>query len=283
MAMERGDESVMPRGDRGFGGGEILLYGVGLGPGDPELVTLKAKRILEDSYPIFVPTPRRDGKGRALSILSSLDAGLLQKAVPVDVPMEGDDGSKWERAASAVIDALPPSGVCSFVNEGDPLLYGSFPHLLRHLRKRRPDLKVEVVSGIPSFIAAAAGRLEPLASGRERVVILPGPVGAGELDRLLDGRTAVVLLKFSLCLEEFRRFLTRDEGRVEWWCVENCTLPEERLGRDAGALYGNNWNYFTLAVVRRKTFFAGEDAAAGVRDEAGEKDTAVESPPWKAD
>lgn len=247
--------------DRGREGGEVLLYGVGLGPGDPELLTLKARKVLEESSLIFVPTPRGNGTGRALSILSSLDPGLLRKAVPVEIPMAGDAGSKWDRAASTVLGALPHGGVCSFVNEGDPLLYGSFLHLLRQLRKRRPDLRVEVVSGIPSFIAAAAGRLAPLASGRERVVILPGPVEAGELEELLDGRTVVVLLKFNLCLEEFRRFLAREGERVEWWCVENCTLPEERLGGDLASLSGNDWNYFTLAVIRRRAVPPKRDAA----------------------
>lgn len=242
--------------------GEVLLYGVGLGPGDPELLTLKARRVLEESSLIFVPMPNREGWGRALSILSSLDPGLLKKVVSVEIPMDGEIENKWERATSAVLDALPREGVCSFVNEGDPLLYGSFLHLLSHLRRRRPDLRVEVVSGVPSFVAAAAVQLAPLASGRERVIILPGPIAADELDELLDGRTAVVLLKFNLCLSEFRRFLDREGRRTEWWCVENCTLPEERVGRDATALSGNNWDYFTLAVVRRK-LLAEREVARG--------------------
>lgn len=266
----------MPGSFKQGGGGEDVLYGVGLGPGDPELVTIKAVRVLEESSLIFVPAPRKEGGGRALSILAALHPGFLGKVVRVEVPMVGGRGGKWDKAASAVLSAMAGGGTFSFVNEGDPLLYGSFVHLLRALRERRPHLRVEVVSGLPSFCAAAAAELVPLASGRDRLVVLPGPARAEELEELLDGHTALVLLKFNLSLHEFRRFLDRNGERVEWWCVENCSLPEERLCRDPALLPHGGWDYFTLVVVKEKAVpgeggrkTACEDGASGGHARAG--------------
>ncbi len=240
--MKKGD------GEAGEEGG--VLHAIGLGPGDPELVTIKARKLLMRSSVIFVPTARGE-EGRAFSILSALLPEMLEKAVKLEIPMDGST-AKWGEVASSILSIMPEGEPCSLVNEGDPLLYGSFIHVHEALRRLKPDLRVEVVSGIPSFCAAAAGWAMPLASGNEKVVIAPGPLTAEELDALLDGRTLLVLMKLNTFMGEFRRFVSAREEEVEWWCVENCSLPEERACHDLESLSCGEWDYFTLAMVRRR-------------------------------
>ncbi len=242
----------MARSKSGESGRQTILYGVGLGPGDPGLITVRAKEVLEESSVVFVPVTRKAGGGRALSILASLEPELAKKAVQVHIPMDRS-AEKWKEVAMTVIEGMPAGSSCSFATEGDPLLYGSFGHLLKALREEKPDLKVEVISGVPSFCAAAASCGFALASGKEKVVIAPGTLNAEEMEELLEGDAVVVLLKLGLCLEEFRRFLTRNRERVEWWCVEDCSLPEERSSNDLQSLHERKWGYFTLAIFKRKT------------------------------
>ena len=133
------------------------LYGVGIGPGDPKLLTLRAHHILSQVPIVFVPQKSTGSKSYAYSIIESLVGKSSQKIVALIFPMRKDSQELipyWEKAAEEIWQHLAQGDDCAFVNEGDPLLYGTFIHVFEILRKRYPKLTIEVIPGISSINAA---------------------------------------------------------------------------------------------------------------------------------
>jgi precorrin-2/cobalt-factor-2 C20-methyltransferase len=134
------------------------LVGVGVGPGDPELLTLRALRAIESADVIFAPV-RRDGESSlALEIVRDrIDSGR-QRVISLSFP-ERADGESWEQHGRTILEALSGGRTGVFLTEGDPSLYSTFEHVRRALRRVAPasQLSVDVVPGVSSITAAVGG------------------------------------------------------------------------------------------------------------------------------
>lgn len=228
------------------------IYGVGLGSGDPRLVTIKALDILRSSRNIFLPcSGNRDG-GRAHSILASLDPGLIKKAYRLEIPMGHGGAAKWERAAQEMLNHLIPGFTYAYATLGDPMLYGSFIHVISALRRKEAGIRIEAVSGVNSFSAAAAQTLFPLGVHSERIAILCGPLAGEELERYMTLFDTLVLMKIQGCLLEIGDFLRKHSNEIDWICVENCTAENQFVGADLADFMGRKWGYFTVLLIRRR-------------------------------
>lgn len=237
-----------------------VLYGVGLGPGDPELVTLKAIKTLYRCRAIFLPDGGGQGGGRAYRILQALDPSLLTKVIRLPLPMGRSGPEIWRSLAREVVAGLLSNSPCAFAVEGDPTLYGSFIRLRREILDQCDRVRVEVISGIPSFCAAAARLGVSLASGRESLAILAGPLDGRELEGSFQAHDTLVLLKANTCLRSLEEFQRTHAEEAEVWLVEDCGFPSERISRMKEGGTGE-WGYFTLAIV--------EKGKSGKRDEEG--------------
>ena len=153
------------------------LYGVGIGPGDPELLTLRAYRILSQVPVIFVPLKDKKSSSYAGSIITDLVKKSRGKVVELVFPMLRDRErlvDYWHKAAESIWQYLKKGEDCAFANVGDPLLYGTFIHVFETLKKTHPEIEVEVIPGISSINAAAARTIVPLASNDEHIAIISG-------------------------------------------------------------------------------------------------------------
>jgi precorrin-2/cobalt-factor-2 C20-methyltransferase len=186
------------------------LYGIGVGPGDPELLTLKAARILGTVDVILAASSTKNDDSMALDIARPHlrpDA----RVVRLGFPMSRDEATlqaAWEENARLVLSELDQGRDAAFLTLGDPLLYSTFAYLLRTLRRLDPDRRVTVVPGITSFQAAAAATETVLAESAQNLLILPGIRDAAELRRNLEGADNAVILKaytnFAAIREELR-------------------------------------------------------------------------------
>jgi precorrin-2/cobalt-factor-2 C20-methyltransferase len=179
------------------------LYGVGVGPGDPELMTVKAVRILATACVLACPAGRDGGPGSAYRVAER----HVRPATPV-LPLRRGE---WERAGEQVLSHLERGESVAFVTLGDPLLYSTFTHLLRAVRARAPEVPVVIVPGISSIQAAAAHLQAPLATGDERLAVLPALYRSGEIPEALELADLVVLLKVRTALRDVAACL-RDRG-----------------------------------------------------------------------
>lgn len=229
---------------------------VGLGPGDPELITLKGLRRIQTAQAIFLPRSRERGQSIARQIADDYLETTRQQIVELPLVMARDpvqmmDG--WESAADVMAREIPTGGDAAYLILGDPSLYGTFSYLAEPLRLRRPDLLIEYVPGVTSYSAAAAAAGIPLALGDQRVAILPAayeddPQAALGLLSYFD---TLVLLKAGSTLPALQVALT-EAGLAEQVIVaERVGFAGQRLWRGLNDLPDGALSYFSLAIIKK--------------------------------
>ena len=233
-------------------GGTGRLYGIGVGPGDPELLTLKAYRVLSEVPVIFVPQKDEQSSSFAKAIISSLvDNSKISGLV---FPMLRDEKQlayHWQKAADTIWQHLKKGQDCALVNVGDPLLYGTFIHVLEALRKDHPDVKVEVVPGVSSITVAAARAIVPLAIGDERIAIISGGEKDDAIRDAINRFDTVVFLKVYKVFDRLLGILDGMKLREKCVYVRRCTTSDEEIVRDISKLKGEKLDYFSLLILRR--------------------------------
>lgn len=226
-----------------------ILYGVGVGPGDPELMTLKAVRILRECRVIGIPA-QDSASCTAYQIALQAVPELADKMIlAVPVPMTGDREKRenaYRDGCDRIIDMLETGNSVAFLNLGDPTIYSTYMYLQEKVVSR--GYEAQVINGIPSFCAVAAKLGIPLGEGREEIHILPGCY-APELVKEYPGTK--VLMKSGGKLEQVKRTLLPLEmqGQVTVAAVTNCGMEDERLARCAEAL-DEQAGYFTTILVK---------------------------------
>jgi len=202
-----------------------VLYGVGLGPGAPDLITLRAARLIEGATVIAYPT-LAGADSFARSIAADLIADGAHEIV-MDVPMSVERQpaqDAYDKGASEIAVVLEKGQDVVCLCEGDPFFYGSFMYLFARLSDR---FRVEVVPGVTSVTACAARAGMPLAARNERLTVLPGPLPEDELRSRIAGAESVVIMKVGRHLPKIRSVIA-DLGLTDQAVyVERATLPEE--------------------------------------------------------
>jgi len=201
------------------------LYGVGLGPGDPELITLKAARLIQSAQVIAYPTlAGGDSFARAIA------AGLIAEGtreIRMDVPMSTEREpaqQAYDTGASEIAVALDAGDDVVCLCEGDPFFYGSFMYLFARLSDR---FDTQIIPGVTSVTACAARAAMPLAARNERLTILPGPLPEAELRNRIDGAESVVIMKVGRHLAKIRGVIDALGLTGQAMYVERATLPQE--------------------------------------------------------
>lgn len=187
------------------------LVGVGVGPGDPELITVKAVRVLREADVVFVPVAASGETGRAeATVLHHVDAASTARVVfELDAPA-------WDAAAAGVARwfAAHPGGTAAFATIGDPTIYSTFTHLAREVRALVDDLTVELVPGVTAMQDLAARTGTVLVEGSETLALFPMTAGAEAFGRALAGFDTVVAYKFGRVLPQTLAAL-RAAGRLD--------------------------------------------------------------------
>lgn len=203
------------------------LYGVGLGPGDPELITLKAARLIEGATTIAYPT-LAGGDSFARAIASDLiapDAREIRMDVPMTTAREPAQAA-YDAGAEKIAKILETGENITCLCEGDPFFYGSFMYLFARLSAR---FTVEIIPGVTSVTACAAEARMPLAARNERLTILPGPLPEPELRTRIEGAESVAIMKVGRHLPKIRAVLS-DLGLTDQATyIERASLPEQKV------------------------------------------------------
>jgi precorrin-2/cobalt-factor-2 C20-methyltransferase len=224
------------------------FYGVGVGPGDPELMTLKAKRILNQAAVIVAPESE-PGKG---SIAADIARGELddpRKIMPLVFPMIRDPeklDTAWRANLDTVLVPLRAGRDVAFVTLGDPMLYSTCAHLMRHLRPH--GIRIETVPGVPAFCAAAARLNRAVAEWNQTVVIIPAAYRQPRLDDLLTAADSVVVMKpssgYAVLVEKLRR-----HGFLDAAMVSHCGRAAERIAGDLEAVDPETVDYLSIILA----------------------------------
>ena len=222
------------------------LYGVAVGPGDPELLTAKAIRVLGAAPVLAWPAPL-EGEGMARSIAAAhIPAGRTEIAIRLAFRPERDDtDAAYGSAAEDIAAHLAAGRDVAVLCEGDPLFFGSFIYLMARLA---PRFAVEVVPGVPAMMAAAAALRVPVATLDDAVAVIPATLAEDRIAGLLAAADAAVIMKVGRHLAKVRRVLDRQGLMNHAWLAERVGHPGQRLAALAEI---DSAPYFSLILVHK--------------------------------
>ena len=224
------------------------LYGLGVGPGDPELVTLKALRILRALPVVAYPAPP-EGTSFARSVVAS-HLSPAQTEIAIRVPMTRSVApaqAVYDRAAIEIGGHLDAGRDVGVLCQGDPFFYGSFINLFTRLADR---YRIEIVPGVSSLTACAAAAALPLVSRDETLAVIPATLDEAELARRLGDADVAAIVKLGRHVAKVRRVLDRlglIDGAIY---IEHATLADQRVAPLA-CIAPEEAPYFSMALVTR--------------------------------
>jgi len=230
------------------------LYGIGVGPGDPGLLTLKAVKILSHVDVVFAASSTKNEHSLAVNIASQ----HLKKDVPVVLlgfPMTLEKKqlvSAWKKNAQQVIDALKKGQEVAFLTLGDPMTYSTFGYLMRTIKEMGPDIAVKIVPGITSFQAGAAAAGHILAEAEESFTVISGALGAKNLKQVINHTDNVVILKVYRNYKEIMDTLDHLDLKGKATLISQCGLKDEEIVHDLKQRSDAVPPYFSLLLVNKK-------------------------------
>ncbi len=235
------------------------VYVIGIGPGDPELMTVKAVKILTEVPVLCFPKGKEEGSSVAMSIVAgtiSLDAKEIieihfpMKKIPVKDEASCDVSSKWEETVEIILGHVLKGKDIAFPTLGDPVFYSTFFYIHDKLLSLLPSLQVTIVPGVSSMSASSASAGIPLCLGSERMAILPATYEEKLKETLLSFDT-VILMKVNKVFDKILGLL-EELGLVDSAIVvELASTDKQRIIKDLRSIKDENLHYFTTMIIKK--------------------------------
>lgn len=230
------------------------LYGIGVGPGDPELITVKALRLMKECPVIAYPKKRMGGKSYALEIVELYVNTAEKNMLGLVFPMTKDQATldrEWSKTVSLCWEHLKEGRDIAFVTEGDPNLYSTFIHMARLMQEHHPEVPIVSVPGISSVLGAAARLGIHLAEGDEQVAIVPATNDRAAMKKAIEDHDAIVFIKVAKVMDLMIDVLEELELADKASVVMKVTSSDEMIWRNIRELKGQELEYLTLMAVRK--------------------------------
>ena len=224
------------------------FYGIGVGPGDPELLTLKAWRLISQVPVIAYPAANgNDSLARSIAA-PFIPEDVIELAITVPMRRERQPAQQaYDAAAQAIADHLDQGRDVAFLCEGDPLFYGSFAYLLTRLAQ---TYLTQVVPGIVSITACAAALRRPLAARDDILKVLPGTLDASRLRDEIMSSDAIAIMKVGQHFEKIRGVLSELGLTGQATIIERATRDDEKITRLADVPEGERPYFSTILIYK---------------------------------
>jgi precorrin-2/cobalt-factor-2 C20-methyltransferase len=231
-----------------------ILYGISVGPGDPELITVKAARLLATCHHLFVPKARIKSESVALEIIKTYVSGEA-KIHELIFPMVTDKdilAQKWAESANALADVLKTGEDVHFATLGDSMLYSTYIYLVRELKKILPDVEIITIPGVTAFSAVAAITNFPVGEAKDPVTIIPAADDLEDAENALKGEGTVILMKVGKRLHALLSLLEKYGLLDSAVFVAYAGMKNERVETDLRKLFNENpeIGYLSIILVR---------------------------------
>ncbi len=237
------------------------LYLVGVGPGDPELMTCKAVRILEQVGVWIAPKAKKNGNSSALQIAAA-QVGVAGKSVlemrfpMIKVHLGREQATEvvqaWQEVAEMVWTHLDKGADVAFPTLGDPTLYSTAFYLLDALQEKCPEIRVTIVPGITAMAACSARVGSPLGIGDDVVSIVPAAFNDDRLRTILTTFDAVVLMKVFRKMNRIVPLLDELGLIDKAVLIERCGMDDQRIYRNIRETLDRELHYFSTLLIRKK-------------------------------
>jgi precorrin-2/cobalt-factor-2 C20-methyltransferase len=230
-----------------------ILYGISVGTGDPELITVKGLRILQSSDIVAFPAGVNDRLGVAQNTIKSW-LKPDQLLLPLEFPYVQDEfklQSAWEKASQQVWQELSLGKNIAFACLGDVNFYGTFTYLAQTLGRSHPEVSIETVPGVCSPMAIASVLGIPLTVNQQKMAVLPALYSVQELATALDWAEVVVLLKVSSVYSQVWQILEQRNLLASSAIVEKATCPEQKIYKDLRNYPQLDLSYFSVLLINQ--------------------------------
>ena len=223
------------------------IWGLGIGPGDPDLITLKALKILQTADIIVYPALN----GGESLVRSIAEPHLItsQEEIKISIPMLIDRypaQNIYDAAALKISMAVESGKSVAILCEGDPFFYGSFMYLFARLSEK---YLVEVVPGVTSLAACSSALALPLAARNDVISVIPGPLDEEALEEQLRATNVAAIIKVGRHLEKIKRILSKIGVIDNAYYIERATMDNQQI-RHLSELEDGNAPYFSMIIVR---------------------------------
>lgn len=224
------------------------LYGIGVGPGDTELLTLKAARVLKTVPVVFSPKSSKEKESIALSIVKPIleerkDYKRLMLVEPIFPMIEDKDELEkiWFSASEMIAQYLDSGRDVAFITLGDTSIFSTYSYVQKRLIDR---YEIETIPGITSFTACAAAKNKALVEQNEVLTVVPKI--DDRLDDILDYSDSIVLMKASRNTSELEKSIEAKNRPKEIYSVQNCTRENEKIIEG----FSNEKPYLTTTIIQ---------------------------------
>lgn len=226
------------------------LYGIGIGPGDPELMTLKAKKLIDECPVLAVPVKAEGERSTALEIVKPVTDLEGKKIMEVVFAMSGNSSDYWkcgQIAGDRIIEEMDNGNDVAIITLGDVSIYSTYMYLEQYVRGKGYD--TAIVPGIPSFCSGAALAGIPLTLGNEGLAIVPSAKDNPLVGEAIDRFDNIVIMKAGKSVEKIANMMKRRNVPVECaTVVHNVGMDDQYIGPiDTDRKYG----YFTTIIVKK--------------------------------
>ncbi len=228
------------------------FYGIGVGPGDNELLTLKAVRIITSVDCVFVPKADTKGSSTALEIVKDVvaDKRIIEQVYPM-VRDKTRLETAWSKAANEIKCEVESGNNVAYLTIGDPLTFSTYCYLLQHLSKLIPSQNIHTIPGITSYNAAACLANFPLIEQDEKLAIIPISKEVSELRPILNTFDTVVLMKVAKKLDEVIELLEEMNLIENSLFASHVGFNNELITHDLNSLRGSGKGYLSVIIVRK--------------------------------
>jgi precorrin-2/cobalt-factor-2 C20-methyltransferase len=229
------------------------LYGIGVGPGDPELLTIKSARILSQVDVVFAAASTKNNYSLAVNIASP----YIPKGTPLlllQFPMTKDKAearNAWKAHAQTIIAKLEQGKNAAFVTLGDPMTYSTYGYVLQNIQKIAPQIPIMTIPGITSYQAAAACINTPLVEGEESLLVVSGVNGGDRLRQVTMKPENVVFMKAYRNIKDINAALDGASTFTRCVGVSNCSLPDQKIYQDTRQFNDRSPDYWTLIIAKQ--------------------------------
>jgi precorrin-2/cobalt-factor-2 C20-methyltransferase len=228
-----------------------IFYGIGVGPGDPELLTMKAVQAIKEVDIIIAPkTEKKDGSV-ALSIASQYlkkDVEIIYQVFPMVVKFE-ESTDAWEANKKEILELVRAGKKVAFLTLGDPMFYSTYIYVYRLLENEGID--IETIPGVPAFCAIGSKLGYPLVEGNDILSIVPATADKEKIEKVMAVSDNVVLMKVYKNFGEMVDLLAENKMSKNSVMVSRCGLPDEEKIYDIEAEKDKKVNYLSTILARR--------------------------------
>jgi sirohydrochlorin cobaltochelatase len=227
------------------------FVGIGVGPGDPDLLTVKAVEQFKTLDILLVPESKKNAKSEAHQIVSKYlpeDLEIVGRHFPMILDKE-EMMAQVKEIALEVIEWVKAGKTVGFVTLGDPMLYSTYIYLLKFIAE---GVAVETIPGISSYTAIASGLSRPLVEGDDPLMIYPCTADMGELKRVLENHESIVLMKVYKSFETVVQLMTELNLMDKAVAVSNFGKPEQVVHENLSETDPNEVSYFTTILINKR-------------------------------